>query len=57
MENLSEELLTSAAKITDTDYAQELLALSSFQITAHIDTISLQNRLSSESVLSLLQEK
>lgn len=57
LNNLLEEVAHSESRISDTDYAQEILDLSSFQIAAHVETIGIQNRLSAQAVLSLLQGK
>jgi flagellin len=56
LNTLLEQTTQAESQITDTDYAQELLD-TSFQIEAGTETLSLYNQLSSQLVLSLLQEK
>ncbi|HOK66562.1 MAG TPA: hypothetical protein PK054_08560 [Anaerohalosphaeraceae bacterium] len=57
LNKLLEEATHSESRISDTDYAQEILDLSSSQIAAHIESIGIQNHLSAQAVLSLLQER
>lgn len=57
LNTLLEQITHSESRIADTDYPQEILNTGSFQLAAGIEILSLYNKLSSQAVMSVLQEQ